>query len=327
MATPGLQTQQYYAAGPTAVEPPVYRVTTSTAAQPYQHMSSDACYLAPVPPVITPMHPQYPGSEILMAVPYGIPQAMLPVFERDRESEFALLKMALDNLVGSNGYLSEQYKYQLLLSRLKLPGALHLAKAYMYDDRPYTSALHALQDKYGQARQLVQSERGAILNSPAIKFGDSEAFDSFALSIQSLVGMLGTLEGQNGYELRCGSHVDRLLSKMPPSYRDSFIEYCLSRGILRTGSDLTYTLPHLAAWLQMKSQAKRLSSRAAALYQCDAPKTAKKEQRVTHKERTTTILLNAEEEASTSGSARSKATYKSKPYCPYCDNKEHFLNS
>lgn len=78
-----------------------------------------------------------------MAVPYGIPQAMLPVFERDRESEFALLKMALDNLVGSNGYLSEQYKYQLLLSRLKLPGALHLAKAYMYDDRPYTSALHA----------------------------------------------------------------------------------------------------------------------------------------------------------------------------------------
>lgn len=140
----------------------------------------------------------------------------------------------------------------------------------MYDVRPYTTALQALQDKYGQPRQLVQSELGAILTSPAIKFGDSEAFDSFALSIQSLVGMLGTLEGPNGYELRCGSHVDRLLSKMPPSFRDSFIEYCLSHGILRTGSDMTYTLADLAAWLQMKSQAKRLSSLAAVLYQCDA---------------------------------------------------------
>ncbi|XP_034555777.1 uncharacterized protein LOC117824414 [Notolabrus celidotus] len=169
---------------------------------------------------------------------------------------------------------------------------------------------------------------GAILNSPAIKFGDSEVFDSFALSIQSLVGTLGTLEGPNGYKLRCGSHVDRLLSKMPPSYRDGFIEYCLSRGILQTGSDLTYTLPDLAAWIQMKSQAKRLSSRAAALYQCDVPRPVKKDQRVTHqKEKTTTILLNTGEVPKTPEPAHFKSTFKSKPYCPYCDNKEHFLNA
>lgn len=84
--------------------------------------------------------------------------------------------------------------------------------------------MQALQDKYGQPRQLVQSELGAILNAPALKFGGTEAFDAFALSIQSLIGMLRTLKGQNGYELRCGSHVDQLLSKMPPGYRDGFLE-------------------------------------------------------------------------------------------------------
>ena len=54
--------------------------------------------------------------------------------------------------------------------------------------------------------------------------------------------MLSTLEGQNGYELRCGSHVDRLLSNMPQSYRDELVEYCFNHGILRSGTDQTYTL-------------------------------------------------------------------------------------
>ncbi|GAA6089522.1 uncharacterized protein LOC113069086 [Tachysurus ichikawai] len=86
----------------------------------------------------------------------------------------------------------------------------------MYHPQPYSAALQALQDKYGQPRQLVQSELGAILNTPPLRVGDANAFDSFALSVQSLVGMLRTLEGQNGCELLCGSHVDHLLSKLPP---------------------------------------------------------------------------------------------------------------
>lgn len=94
----------------------------------------------------------------------------------------------------------------------------------MHDPRPYTTARQTLQVKYGQPHQLIQSELGAILNTPALKFGDSDAFNAFTLSIQSVVGMLRTLERQNGYELRCGSHVDWLLSKMPPSYRDGFVE-------------------------------------------------------------------------------------------------------
>ena len=67
--------------------------------------------------------------------------------------------------------------------------------------------MQALQDKYSQPRQLVQAEQGAILNAPPLKFGDFNAFDAFTLSIQTLVGMLRTLKGQNGCELRSGSHI------------------------------------------------------------------------------------------------------------------------
>ncbi len=109
------------------------------------------------------------------------------------------------------------------------------------------------------------------MNSPPLRLGDANAFDSFALSVQSLVGMLKTLEGQNGYELMCGSHVDRLLSKLPPAYHDSFVENCLSKGILQTGTDKTYALHDLATWLEIKSQAKRISSRAAAEWFTQVP--------------------------------------------------------
>lgn len=193
----------------------------------------------------------------------GFPGLLCRTFESGRESDFALLKMALDNLLSTHAHLSEQYKYQVLLGQLKHASTLQLAKSYMYHQQPYTSALQALQDKYGQPRQLVQSELGTILNMSAFRPGDATAFDTFTLTVQSLVGMLRTLEGQNGYKLMCGSHAGRLLSKMRPNLRDNFVEYCLTRGILQTGTDRMYNLPDLAEWLQIKSQAKRISGRAA----------------------------------------------------------------
>lgn len=73
-----------------------------------------------------------------------------------------------------------------------------------------------------------------------------------------------TLEGQNGYELRCGSHVDRMLSKKPPTYRDGFDEYCLNHGILQSGTDQRYNLPNVDALLHIKSRYSYISSGAAA---------------------------------------------------------------
>ncbi len=89
---------------------------------------------------------------------------------------------------------------------------------------------------------LVKCELGTILNSPIR--GDAEAFDAFTLAVHSLKGMLRTLEGYRGYELSCESHVDQLLSKKPPSYRDGFVEYCLQS--FKAAPTRTYTLPDLA---------------------------------------------------------------------------------
>ncbi len=183
-----------------------YQTTNSSphwTAVPYPVPPSDACHNQAV---MYPSLAQPPGLEMLAASAHGVPKPAIPYFDTGQESDFALLKMALDNVMNDQPHLSEHYKYQVLLGHLKHPSALQLAKAYMYDPRPYTTALQALQDKYGQSRELVQSELGVILNAPAVKFGDAEAFDSFSLSIQTLVGMLRTLEDPNG--LRCGSHVD-----------------------------------------------------------------------------------------------------------------------
>ena len=131
--------------------------------------------------------------------------------------------MALDSLLGNHGHLSGQYKVQVLLDRLKLPGAQKLEKLYMYDTRPYTSALNALNTKYGMPHQLMQCEIGIILNVLHVRVGDDTAVQEFTLSIQPLIGMLWTLEGDQGSELKCGSHVDRLLGKQPAAYCEGFI--------------------------------------------------------------------------------------------------------
>lgn len=101
-------------------------------------MPPQAVTVAPPPPAVQYTHRSiptatpvqtappwtYPGMETLIATSYGIPKPTLPFFESGRESDFALLKMALDNLMNSHPHLSEHYKYQVLLSQLKLQSAL-----------------------------------------------------------------------------------------------------------------------------------------------------------------------------------------------------------
>ncbi|KAK7882056.1 hypothetical protein WMY93_028230 [Mugilogobius chulae] len=297
-----------------AYPPPAQTVPQALSRLPYSYPA-----MPPVLPQVTAPPPGFRATpntdlmELLVATSYGLPKPALPHFTSGKESDFALLKMALDNLLNSHAHLTEQFKYQVLLDHLKLPSAYKLAQAYMHDPRPYTSALQALQDKYGQPRQLVQSELGAILNLPQIKAGDPEAFDNFALSVQALVGMLRSLEGENGYELRCGSHVDRLLSKLPANYRDGFVEYSINQGILQTGTDKTYTLFDFSAWLQLKSQAKRISSRAALMFQ-DSPKPVKPQKKP--QGHSSTVYYNTESQARVTHPdpvSSSKPTPKAKP--------------
>uniref|UniRef100_A0AAV2MBC1 Uncharacterized protein n=1 Tax=Knipowitschia caucasica TaxID=637954 RepID=A0AAV2MBC1_KNICA len=110
--------------------------------------------------------------------------------------------MAFDSLLGNHPHLSEQYKYQILLERLKHPPAYQLARAHIHHPQPYTSAMHALTSRYGQPRHLIQSEIARILNSASVKANDGAAFEEFALAVQSLVGLLISIEGRDGTEVK-----------------------------------------------------------------------------------------------------------------------------
>uniref|UniRef100_A0AAV2KEQ0 Uncharacterized protein n=1 Tax=Knipowitschia caucasica TaxID=637954 RepID=A0AAV2KEQ0_KNICA len=85
------------------------------------------------------------------------------------------------------------------------------------------------------------------MDSPDIRRGDVAAFEKFSLQIQSLVGMLKTIGPDGEVELQCGSHVARLLSKLPPEQRADF------RRCMYNRSGQTYTLNDLAMWLKYKS--------------------------------------------------------------------------
>lgn len=127
-----------------------------------------------------------------------------------------------------------------------------------------------------------------------MKPGDAQAFEDFAAAVNTLVGMLRTLDGPASAELQCGSHVDTLLTKLPATYRDSFVEHCLAQGILMSGTTRTYTLPDLARWLK-KSQAIQISRRVSEAAHVALTRQESRQPRQ-QKFRTTTILLGNEHE-------------------------------
>ncbi|XP_034733444.1 uncharacterized protein LOC117948085 [Etheostoma cragini] len=276
-----------------------------------------------------------------IASSYGIPKPKLTPFSTGKESDFIMLKKGLDSVLGPHKHLSEDYKYQVLLDLLKLPNAYQVAKRYVNDPTPYTRAMQALEQRYGQPGQLVQGELKAILNSPPIKPGDAQAFEDFSSAVSTFVGLLGTMEGPSSAELKCGSHVDTLLSKLPVSYRDRFAEYCISQGIIRSGTDSTYTLPDFAVWLERKAQALQVSRRVTEATRMEHVHIERKD-KVTRpqKSKTANVYITNRSETpepshshdtsranSTQGLSPSKKLERFKPHCPYCSNQEHYLSA
>lgn len=135
-------------------------------------------------------------------------------------SEFARLKISLENLLPANA--TELFKYQVLVDHLQLEEARLIADAYLNSPTPFTDTMVALSDKFGQPHQNVLKRIAVLMDSPDLRRGDVLAFERFALQIQSLVGMLRTLGREGEVELQCGSHVARLLSKLPPEQRAEF---------------------------------------------------------------------------------------------------------
>lgn len=151
---------------------------------------------------------------------YRGPVPTIPNFCTKDPSEFTRLKIALENLLPSDA--TELSRYQILLDHLKLDEARLVADSYLNSPFPYSATMAALNERFGQPHKLALKKIAKVMDSPDIRRGDTEAFDKFALQIRALVGMLETLGDEGEAELRCGSHVERLLSKLPAEMRSGF---------------------------------------------------------------------------------------------------------
>ncbi|KAK0150704.1 Filamentous hemagglutinin [Merluccius polli] len=265
--------QPVYQPRPAPTTQPVYQlVPPAPGPAPYQPV--------PAPPVQYALQPSCTPTQMPSALQpprQPVPVPKLPKLVNDNERDFTDLKMVLDHLLSPHTELSEHYKYRVLVEHLVLDEARLIAQSCRHYAQPYTAAMQALQRQYGQPHQLVQSE---ILNSPDLKAGDSKAFQSFALSVDLLVGMLTSLEGPNGMEVMSTGHVDRLLSKLPKQSRDSFVEHLQAQGRLNTNSLNPYNLRDLSDWLRVKAEIQRLSTRMAQRHWIEGPQAPNRDRQV-----------------------------------------------
>ncbi|XP_049330100.1 uncharacterized protein LOC111189521 [Astyanax mexicanus] len=293
--------------------PPV-RPVQSSSPNMFQH-SATAPALSPAQPWTQP-----------------VPVPKLPKLEHDSEREFTDLKMALDCLLNPHPELTEYYKYRVLIEHLILDEARMIAQSCRHYAQPYTTAMQALQRQYGQPHQLAQSEIAAILNAPDVKAGDAKAFQSFALKVNLLVGMLTSLEGPRGLELTSTGHVDRLLSKLPKYLWDSFVEHLQVQGRLLTDSLNPYSLRDLAEWLTVKAEAQRLSSKMAQRYQTDKSEPKKDKQSTSRPRGQAVAIYHGSDKlntASTQPIESAPPSIKQKPtkrLCLFCKSNEHYLS-
>ncbi|KAL1249419.1 hypothetical protein QQF64_020424 [Cirrhinus molitorella] len=225
------------------VNPPVALSPNGTHLALPQHMS--------IPPAVTV--PNVMMSALQPSRSAYIERLSFPYLKSDDPHEFAMLNMALKNLMPPDE--TEQYKYHILLDHLKFDAARYLALAYAHHSQPYTSALKALQKRYGQPHHLVLRELTAIKNLPAVRLGDSVGFGQFAVRVQALVGMLQSWDYEGAKELSCASHVHQLLSKLPAPQVASFARYAkINRP------DEPYDLIIFSIWLEEESECQNLAT-------------------------------------------------------------------
>ncbi|KAF7656543.1 hypothetical protein LDENG_00039930 [Lucifuga dentata] len=109
----------------------------------------------------------------------------------------------------------------------------------------------ALHEKFGQPHQLALKKIASVLEAPDVRRGDTVAFQKFALQVQSLVGLLETLGSEGRIELQCGSHVARLLSKLPPEQRAEFCRHISEHYPSQCNTVARLTTDQLKEWIQV----------------------------------------------------------------------------
>ena len=222
--------------------------------------------------------------------------------------------MALDNILPVDA--TERFKFQILCDHLKLEEALLIADSYMNSPHPFSDTMAALNQQFGQPHQLALQRIVELMDGPNIGSGDVKAFRTFALKVRSLVSMLEQLGTKGLVELECGSHVSRLLGKLPHDLRASF------RRSIHPHRVPIPTLLDLSDWLEFEIQLQvdttRFSSRKEV-----SPK--KEPSRPTGK--SATILLGTEHSLPEIKPTAPASQEKGKKYCPYCDHGKHSLNN
>lgn len=109
---------------------------------------------------------------------------------------------------------------------------------------PFTETMDALTELYGQPHLLALQRISSLMEEPNIRMGDTKAFRQLALKVRALVGMLQQLGSRGRTELVCGSHVSRLLAKLPHDLRANF------RRFIDPTVTTVPTLKDLAGWLE-----------------------------------------------------------------------------
>ncbi|KAK7913314.1 hypothetical protein WMY93_013525 [Mugilogobius chulae] len=248
---------------------------------------------------------------------YRGPTPTIPNFSHPNPREFARLRIALDNLLPKDA--TERFKYQILVDHLKLEEALLVADSYCNSDYPFTDTMAALNQQFGQPHQLALQRIAELMDGPNIQSGDIKSFRLFALNVRSLVSMLEQLSFKGRVELDCGSHVTRLLSKLPHDLRSSFRRYVHPRRIPIP------SLLDLAEWLEYELQIQEdiVQYRTRK----DVSATSKDFRSAVKPTPKASVLMVGTENLPVGESSNAPSPNQTgSKFCPFCDNHKHSLN-
>lgn len=185
-----------------------------------------------------PLHDDKPPAQRTHLGPRpSIPHLMSP-----DTREFLKMKIALENAVPEDA--TERLKFKILAEHLKYEEAWLVADLHRNSRFPYTDTMRMLTKMYAQPHKVAMQRIGELMDGPDVHSGDFQAFSLFALRVRSLVGMLEQLRSQGHKELECGSHVTRLLSKLPHDLNVSFKRFLYPQRV-----DVP-TLVEFAEWLE-----------------------------------------------------------------------------
>ncbi len=137
--------------------------------------------------------------------------------------------------------------------------------------------------------------------------------------------MLNQLGSPGWTELRCGSHVSRLLAKLPYDLRANFKRFI---NPLQTPIP---TLLDLADWLEYEVRV-QVEGTLHCTYPEQEKLSPRKDKKIGFTRKVTTVLHGGEQkgvsaESSKTGSVLSdRMQEKPKRYCPFCDSIQHYMN-